>query len=851
MPLFTTLSFDLTVTSFFCTLTRGAALYVFGEQDYVTQLIGDSFKGLSGIDTIKLTPSHIRILPYLDVHTTHINTCIVGGEALLESDVKILRALNPGMKIYNEYGPTECTVGCIVWKVPETFHTILVGKPISNTSAFIFNADMELCPPGIEGEIYISGKTVGAGYFRDKEKTAARFIPVTDTSSKLYRTGDKGYWMPDGNIRYTGRNDQMIKIRGYRIEPGEIAVVIRQVPGVNDAFVTAYRNADNELELVGYYEGSQMLTDKIKSQLSVHLPAYMHPPHLIALEKFPLNVNGKLDNTALPSPGEVSAGMHRYVAPQTKLEKLLAGVWETVIKRTQIGIHDHFLSIGGDSIKAIQIVARMRDLGWKLQVGDILRHSTIASLVNYLQENDSQPEADAAITGEVPLTPLQIKFFNDNIVQPHYYNQSILLEAGGRVDEERLEKAILKLWRSHPMLRATFPISDNVRSQKILPADIPGNNLFLVESDTEQRTEEQIRYWQARFDVEKGPLFRCLLFRDDEKDVIFLLAHHLIIDGVSWRILLEQLSRLYLASNLEDVQLSTTGSYFQWSVALRQQVQQISNVEQDYWEKISESIIDEWPAGRHIEKTHRHYVLRSGILSAEKTRQLLHLDLHRMGISIEEILLSCLSETICRWNGMEEISCYLESHGRSSTGDASAFAETVGWFTMKYPIRLHGMPDADVAVNIYQTIQAIEQVPGNGEGYLCLKYLKDEHGLKNGNEPFFTFNYLGQADTLDNTPFSIHKVSSAREDVGAEIYMPSAVFFTLIITDGVLCIDISYHQDVYTRLAIEELLQLYIFTLERYIYELRHDNFSFKRTLSGIDTQGLNAKELDEILNSI
>lgn len=852
MPLFTTLSFDLTVTSFFCTLMRGAALYVFGEQDYVIQLIGDSFKGLSGIDTIKLTPSHIRILPYLDVHTTHIHTCIVGGEALLESDVKILRALNPGMNIYNEYGPTECTVGCIVWKVPETFHTILVGRPISNTSAFIFNTEMELCPPGIEGEIYISGKTVGAGYFRDKEKTAARFIPVTDTSSKLYRTGDKGYWMPDGNIRYTGRNDQMIKIRGYRIEPGEIAAVIRQVAGVNDAFVTARKNAENELELVGYYEGSQMLADGIKSQLSVHLPAYMHPPHLVALEKFPLTVNGKLDMAALPSPEEVSGSMHRYVAPQTKLEKMLADVWETVMKRTQIGIHDHFLSIGGDSIKAIQVVARMRDLGWKLQVGDILRCSTIASLVNYLQENEPQPEADATMPGEVPLTPLQIKFFNDNIVQPHYYNQSILLETGGRVDEVRLEKAILKLWRSHAMLRATFPIFDSVRSQKILPADMPGNNLFLVLSDAEQQTEAQIGYWQARFDLEKGPLFRCLLFRDGEKDKIFLLAHHVIIDGVSWRILLEQLSRLYLAASPEDVHLSATGSYYQWSVALRQRAQQISAAEQDYWEKISESMRDEWPAEKkHIDKTYRHYELQRGVLSAEKTGQLLHLDLHRMGISIEEILLSCLSETICRWNGMEEITCYLESHGRSSTGDAGAFAETVGWFTMKYPVRLYGTPDADVAVNIHQTIQAMEQVPGNGEGYLCLKYLKEEHVLKNGNEPFFTFNYLGQADTPDDTPFSIHHVSSAQQDVGADVYMPSAVFFTLIITDGVLCIDISYHREVYTRFAIEELLQLYIITLERYISELRDDTYSFKRRLSGIDTQGLNARELDEILNSI
>lgn len=852
MPLFTTLAFDLTVTAFFCTLIRGATLYISGEQEPVKQHISDSFEGICGIDTIKLTPSHIRMLPYLDVHTTLIQTCIIGGEALLESDIKILRALNPAMNIYNEYGPTECTVGCIVWKVPETFHTILIGKPISNTGAFIFNQEMELCPPGISGEIYISGKTVGAGYFRDEEKTAGRFIPISDLSRKLYRTGDKGYWMPDGNMRYTGRNDNMVKIRGYRIEPGEIAAVIRQVAGVNDAFVMARMNAADELELTAYYESSEVLTDKIQAQLSTHLPVYMHPPHLIALEKFPLNVNGKLDVASLPSPEEVHNHLNNYVAPQTKLEKLLADVWEAVMKKTQIGIHDHFLSIGGDSIKAIQVVARMRDKGWKLQVGDILRFSTIALLVNYLQESDPHPEEDETIVTEVPLTPLQIKFFNDNSAQLHYYNQSILLEAGERVDEDRLKKAIYKLWHSHAILRAHFPLEGNRRTQQILPADTPGNACFVMLSNHDEQehllwVEDQTRYLQARFDLENGPLFRCLLLRDGAKDMIFLLAHHLIIDGVSWRILLEQLSRLYL----EDDQLSATGTYHQWSVALQQKVQTISTDELDYWVKMNDSVKNEWPEAERIEKTYRHYDMLNNVLPAEKTIQLLNMDLHGMGISIEEILLSCLSKTIYQWNGMDDITLYLESHGRSSTGDAAAFAETLGWFTMKYPVRLCSQPGTDVAGTIQQTIHALEQIPGNGEGYLCLKYLQENTGLQNGHEPFFTFNYLGQADTTGSTLFSIHPLSSAQEDIGGDIYMPSAVFFTLIISDGVLRVDVSYHQGVYTRYSVEQLLRMYLLNLERFIDELRSDTYSFKRKLSGIDTMGLNAKELDEILNSI
>jgi len=827
MPLFTPIAFDLTVTSFFCTLLRGAALYICDEEGIVAAHLKLSFRSA---DSIKLTPSHIRMLPYLDIKNTSINTCIVGGEALTRNDVAILRSLNPSMKIYNEYGPTECTVGCIVWDVPESFNDIQIGKPINNTSAYILNQQMELCTPGIEGEICIGGKTTGAGYFRDTAKTAERFV------NGLYKTGDKGYWLPDGNICCTGRNDDMIKIRGYRIEPGEIAAVITSIAGVGDAFVMLRNN-----ELAGYYTGEAKLSDTIKAALKKQLPAYMHPANIIAMNQFPVNANGKLDVAALPSPEEIKVA----VAPRTPHERMLAGVWEIVLQRSPVGIHDHFLGIGGDSIKAIQVVARMREKGWTLQVGDILKYPTISELVSYLKETDHIREDDMAKGGEIPLTPLQIKFFMDNDADLHYYNQSILLTASERVDAAKLKAVITALWQSHAALRTVFTLSGNQRIQQILPAATAHEGCFIEQQETD--LEEQTQYWQQQFNLENGPLFRCLLLHGKEHDLIFLIAHHLIIDGVSWRIILEQLGSMYAQPAPEN--RTSFASYLKWSEALRKKADALTVTEMSYWMNMELAAEKEWQSFGPVQRVFGQYDHLNAGLSAEKTKQLLTLPLHTMKVSVQEILLAALSGVLYNWSGRDETTFYLESHGRNSTEDAASYAETIGWFTMKYPVILPCSPDTDIRKSIQQTIAALEKTPGNGEGYLCQRYLG---GLNTGKvEPLFTFNYLGQLDDSRDGQFRIHPLSGSLQNVGDNIYMPSAAFFTLIVTGGTLQVNISYHRELLLKDSARQLLQNYISSLGKFIDELAENDGTFKKKISGTEDLGLNEKELEEILNSI
>lgn len=828
MPLFTPIAFDLTVTSVFCTLLRGATLFICSEEATVTDHLKSAF---STMDAIKLTPSHIRMLPYLDIAQTSIDTCIVGGEALLESDVTILRSLNPEMRIYNEYGPTECTVGCIVWDVPESFNDILIGRSISNTTAYILNEWMEPCTPGIEGEIWIGGSTVGAGYFRDEERTAARFI------DGLYRTGDKGYWLPDGNICYTGRNDDMIKLRGYRIERGEITTAIRSVPGVSDAFVIVRSG-----ELVGYYVGAPELKDAIRDMMKEQLPAYMLPADLVAMERFPVNVNGKLDVTALPSP-EALRTKADAVPPRTPQEKMLALAWEAVLQKAPVGIHDHFLGIGGDSIKAIQVVAKMREKGWALQVGDILRYPTIAQLVDYLKETDHIPVDELAAGGDIPLTPLQIRFFADNTTDLHYYNQSVLLQAAGRIDTADLKAAISGLWQCHAALRTIFPLSGNERIQQVLPAAAVHEDCFIEQSAFDLK--EQTHYWQQQFDLEAGPLFRCILFHGKEQDFVFLLAHHLIIDGVSWRIILEQLSRKDLQPG------NTSASYLKWSLALRKRTDALTVPEMSYWMAMETKAAEDWIGLAPVEKTFRHYDYLNEGLSAAITEQLLALPLHTMKVTLQEVLLAALTSAIHDWSGKQAVTLYLESHGRNSTDDAASFAETVGWFTMKYPVTLPCSPADDMYTSIQQTIAALEEVPGNGEGYLCQRYLGGLNTNNDGAEPFITFNYLGQLEAGEDQPFTIHPLSASQHNVGPDIYMPSAIFFTLIIAEGSLQVGLSYHRSLFTTDSATQLLRKYITSLEQFIHALSKGDGMFKKKISGTEGLGLNEQELEEIFNSI
>ncbi|MBC9915650.1 non-ribosomal peptide synthetase [Chitinophaga varians] len=397
--LFTSLSFDLTVTSVFCPLTSGGSLHVYDQYDDLDIIFRHSFQGDSGINSIKLTPSHIRILKQLDLRSDAIVRAIVGGEEVTPEQVDILKKINPAMRVYNEYGPTEATVGCIV-KELEPGVPVLIGKPSSNTIIYILDDQQRLCPTGVPGEICIAGDGVARGYLNKETLTAQKFIPNPfRPGTSMYRTGDIGKWLPDGDIKFIARNDDQVKIRGYRIELGEIENALQSLDKIEAAMVLASTNKQGDRELVAYFTGDDTLhAGEIRPVLEKILPVYMVPQYFIHLTAFPLTPNGKVDKNKLPSPEDGGLSDKLYIAPRTETEQQMAAIWQEVLGKEQVSITDNFFATGGDSIKAIAvIVAARKQLNADINVERLYENQTLEDFARYVAAHRNNPGEDSVL----------------------------------------------------------------------------------------------------------------------------------------------------------------------------------------------------------------------------------------------------------------------------------------------------------------------------------------------------------------------------------------------------------------------------------------------------------------------
>ena len=303
---------------------------------------------------------------------------IFGGEALQPGVVESIRSSGWSGQVVNHYGPTETTIGKLLHVVDEDVKyagTIPIGKPFSNTRVYVLSNELQLCPIGVPGQLYIGGDGVARGYVNNSELTAEKFVtdPFNgDGHSRIYATGDMVKYLADGNIEFIGRVDNQVKIRGYRVEPSEIETVLMECDLVSQAVVLAKEDKQGNKRLIGYVVAEGWYDkDGITSYLNERLPEYMIPSVFIQMESLPLTANGKVDRNALPDPDATERLSDKYVAPRNDVERVLAAIWQQVLDIEQVGIHDNFFELGGDSIITIQVVSRARRSGYELQVGDI------------------------------------------------------------------------------------------------------------------------------------------------------------------------------------------------------------------------------------------------------------------------------------------------------------------------------------------------------------------------------------------------------------------------------------------------------------------------------------------------
>jgi len=743
MPLFTSVSFDLTVTTIFAPILTGSRIIIYDENRDVMRIL-KSISEDGEANTIKLTPSHLMLIDETTLHNSRLENFILGGENLTYSALKIFNGERK-YKIYNEYGPTEATVACSVYMAADNEYnmtSVPIGKPAFNSKVYILHG-MNLCGLGISGELCIAGDGLARGYLNQPELTAEKFIDNPYGEGKLYRTGDLARWQPDGNIEYLGRIDEQVKIRGFRIELGEIESAIRNIEFIKDCAVIAKDDASGDKSLYAYIvpevSEEEISVSAIRDTLAKALPEYMIPVYITQIETIPVTQNGKLDKRALP---EIEAKTeNEYIAPRNETERILSGVFEEILGIEKISIYDNFLWLGGDSIKAIRVVSKMREAGYDLNVKDVMSLRTIATIGEITTTAEELSYEQGEVIGEVMVTPIIEAFESWQLEEPHHFNQAMMIKVDGTTEE--VEKIIKVLVSHHDMLRCVYA-EGRLIIQRNEEKRYEYEVYDLREEDNASEMVEQICDEKQRsMNLEKGPLFKCVLFQLMEGNYLFMCLHHLVVDGVSWRILIEDVqSGLKQQKEGEEIKLpKKTASFKEWSEALKEYKDSKKlEKEIEYWRKVENEMKEGRYKGEDLDEEPGYEAITLE-LTEKETSKLLYESGKAYNTAINDLLLSALGMAIKEVRNQEKVTVMLEGHGREELNKNIKVDRTVGWFTSIYPVIVECCDE--VEDSIIRTKEILRKVPNNGIGYGVLS-VKNQVGD-------ICFNYLGELEGINDT----------------------------------------------------------------------------------------------------
>ncbi|WP_218053903.1 non-ribosomal peptide synthetase [Streptomyces rhizosphaericus] len=690
-----------------------------------------------------------------------------GGEAVPPGAVRRVLAACPDLTVMDGYGPTETTT--FATRRPfrageELPRSLPIGRPLDNTRTYVLDGALQPQPPGIPGELYIAGAGVARGYHGRPGATAERYLadPFGPSGSRMYRTGDIVAWTDDGELRFVGRADDQLKVRGFRIEPGEIEAALTRHEAVAEAVVALARVADRTL-LTGYavpVGGAELPgAGELRSFLGGLLPDYMVPSAFVTLDALPLTRNGKVDRRRLPAPDPAAAGTAGYVAPRTDTERALAEIWGTLLGRERIGAEDNFFHLGGDSILSIQVASRARQAGLAFTPRELFRHPTVASLAAVTTPT-ATPAADTGpVTGEVPLTPIQHWFFGMRTDRPGHFNQSVVVELQREPDLRALRAALDALLVHHDALRTRFepgaegnPRQYCPQPDLTAPAPLREHDLSGLDADLCRAAEDAaMAEAQAGFDLARGPLLAARLFHrgEGQRPTLFLTAHHLVVDGVSWRVLLEDLNTAYqqlLAGGRADLGPRTT-SVRDWSRKLTEHTAAGGfDAELPHWRAVSAECAAGLPVDGEGDNTVASMASVTVRLDRERTEALLRQVPEVYRTRVDDVLLAALGRVLGDWTGRRRIAVDLEGHGREEhLLDGVDLSRTVGWFTSLYPVALD-VPGGGWGETLKSVKEQLRAVPARGIGYGALRHLSPGSGLRGAAEPGISFNYLGQFD---------------------------------------------------------------------------------------------------------
>ncbi|WP_261989272.1 non-ribosomal peptide synthetase [Streptomyces sp. uw30] len=757
---------------------------------------------------------------------------MVTGEALPADLCERWHARYPRIPLMNAYGPTECSddvTHAVIRAEDDLGGRVPIGGAVRNTRLYVLSDELQPVPVGVPGELYVGGAGVGRGYLHDPSRTAGTFMadPFGPSGSRMYRTGDRVIQRPDGQLEFIERRDHQVKIRGRRVETGEIEAVIRSLESVVDAAVAVLPDASGNPRLVGYLTGPGVDAGQVRDELAQLLPAYMIPSSWLVLDAMPLTPNGKLDRKALPQPA--LGGQESVRGPRTERERVLCGIYAEVLGTRDVGIDEDFFALGGDSIRSIQVVSRARSAGLALTTRDVFEHKTVAALARAAGSLDAdatrEPEDDAGGVGPYELTPIMGQLHEDtsSLTGPVVkYSQHVVVHVPAGLDAELLDAALHALVDHHDALRtrATEPAPGLWHTEVLERGALAGVRLVASADAGGARgkdllafAERQAAAARARLDPGAAVMLQAVLIAPAAADctpgptgtgptfrgagncatsphgpaaadgpelsspagdtaVLVLCGHHLVVDGVSWRILLPDLAAACaaLAEGRAPAPDPVGTSYRAWSRLLAEQARtEVRGAELALWQRILDGP-DPLVGTRRLDLAKDVYGTRRTLrleLGPEVTGPLLTDVPAAFHAEVNDVLLTGLALAVADWRRRHGHTHFaqtlieLEGHGREQLAEGLDLSRTVGWFTSAFPLRLDpGALDWDevwaggpaLAAALKRVKEQLRALPDRGVGHGLLRYLNPHAArvLAPYERPQLGFNYMGRFDARED-----------------------------------------------------------------------------------------------------
>ena len=844
----TAVGFDVSAYEIWGALTAGEELHILSDNVRMHDTSFYEYLSEHEIHNAYIPPLFLRgYAKWLEANSlrSSLRHLLIGVEPISIKLIKNIKDYLPALKIINGYGPTETTICCSYFELSEENpidSTIVpIGRPTWNTKIHILDKYLELVPLGVEGELYVGGEALARGYLNQESLTTEKFIPdpfSANTEARLYRTGDKARYLPDGNIEFIGRIDDQVKVRGYRIECGEIESHLRLQPKIMDALVIVNDQITEHSVLVAYLTGDEtaLSVSDIRQHLIKFLPDYMIPSHYVWIERFPMTANGKLNKKALPLPGDIIARNALDVKKTTQCtakERVLIDVFSCILNNTEVGGEDNFFELGGDSILAIQVLIKCREKGLNIEVKDIFEYPTIKDLAIQATEervSDFIEKAEEIVTeGPFELIPIQEWFFEQGFENQNRFNQSFLFDVNGYLKPDIVKQTFEKIMSHHHVLSSIFQQRDGKwkrcyelnlkRKECVTLIDLKSHK----SQEQDQIMEEKINQLQSSLNIENGYLLKVALFNlSPTEQKLFVVIHHLVIDGVSWRLLVNNFCAIYQSlNNQQPIAIpQATHTFSFWSDKIHQYADSAELLsELPYWRNVANQTTGsnlpiDYQQGKNTISTAQSV---TSILDKEKTSALLKEVPKVFDTSINDILLTALAMSILQWTKKTSILINLEGHGREMIDANVDLSNTLGWFTSLFPVNLSLSNASNIQSSIKEIKKNLDLLPNKGIGFGILKYIKNIQELRNIN-PEICFNYLGQWDNQINKEsmiaFSKKQMGGNHDPLNHLLYN---IDINCLVKDGQLQVEWFYSENQYGKNTIYDLSMRYMDCLKAII----------------------------------